>query len=236
MILGKNLPLSRDGILYGIDDQVKIACNDCRGCTACCENMEDTIILDPYDIWQLTHKLKISGGGRVNFEILVSEDGPLELGMHDVVILPHMKMVATKDENVGVCSFLGSNGRCTIHFCRPGMCRLYPLGRSFEDGEDGQVSLGFFILNEELGCPIKDTSYTSVSSWLGYADINRYQDYLIKWRNVRRSLREAGDDTGNDIDTLERLQLDMLDYFFDHSYGEDFFGEFDGLYAAWLKN
>lgn len=235
MILGKNLPLSRDGILYSVDDQVKIACNDCRGCTRCCENMDDTIILDPYDIWQLTHKLKISGGGRVNFDILVSEDGPLELGMHDGVILPHMKMVATDDENKGVCSFLAPNGRCSIHFCRPGMCRLYPLGRLFEENEDGEVSLGYFILNEELGCPIANTSYTSVDSWLGYADKDKYQDYQIKWRNVRRVLREAGEDVNADINALEKILIECLEHFFAHEYGEDFFAEFDRLYEEWVN-
>lgn len=32
MILGMNLPLSKDGILYDCNDQVKVACNDCEGC------------------------------------------------------------------------------------------------------------------------------------------------------------------------------------------------------------
>ena len=36
-----------DGKLYTSNDLVKAGCNDCQGCSACCESMADTIILDP---------------------------------------------------------------------------------------------------------------------------------------------------------------------------------------------
>ena len=40
-----------DGKLYTSNDLVKAGCNDCQGCSACCESMADTIILDPFDIF-----------------------------------------------------------------------------------------------------------------------------------------------------------------------------------------
>ncbi len=231
MILGMNYPNSRDGILYDINDQVKIACNDCKGCQACCENMDDTIILDPYDIWQLTHKLKVAGGEMVTFELLISEDGPLSLGNHDGIILPHMKMVATDSEDRGECSFL-SNGRCSIHFCRPGMCRLYPLGRVYAS-TNNKTELGYIILDEKLGCKIKDTSNVKVSDWIGVSD-ERYSEFLIKWHDIKKSVvskLECGE-LRPDSKAYMDLQMEILRVFYATPYGEDFFEEFNNRCAA----
>ena len=46
-----------DGKTYGENDMVRVGCNGCRGCSACCEDMEDTIILDPLDVYRLTGRL-----------------------------------------------------------------------------------------------------------------------------------------------------------------------------------
>ena len=40
--------------LYSAQDMVRIRSNACAGCGACCRGMGDTIVLDPYDVWQLT--------------------------------------------------------------------------------------------------------------------------------------------------------------------------------------
>lgn len=41
-----------DGKLYTANDLVKADCHDCEGCSACCRGMA-SIVLDPYDVWQL---------------------------------------------------------------------------------------------------------------------------------------------------------------------------------------
>ena len=38
-----------DGKRYGANDLVKVGCDDCRGCSACCHGMGDSIVLDPMD-------------------------------------------------------------------------------------------------------------------------------------------------------------------------------------------
>ena len=40
-----------DGKLYSRDDMVKAGCDDCRGCSACCHGMGNSIVLDPYDVF-----------------------------------------------------------------------------------------------------------------------------------------------------------------------------------------
>ena len=43
-----------DGKFYGPNDMVKADCGDCKGCSACCQGMGESIVLDPYDIYRLT--------------------------------------------------------------------------------------------------------------------------------------------------------------------------------------
>lgn len=46
-----------DGKRYGANDLVKVGCDDCRGCSACCNGMGDSIVLDPMDVYRLEKKL-----------------------------------------------------------------------------------------------------------------------------------------------------------------------------------
>ena len=74
-----------DGKLYGAEDLVKVGCGDCAGCSSCCRETGNTILLDPYDIWQL------GCGTGLTFEALLGQ-GRIELRMADGVILPNLKL------------------------------------------------------------------------------------------------------------------------------------------------
>ena len=39
--------------LYSAQDMARISSSACAGCGACCRGMGDTIVLDPYDVWQM---------------------------------------------------------------------------------------------------------------------------------------------------------------------------------------
>lgn len=47
-----------DGNLYEANDMVKADCQDCKGCSDCCQGMGDTVILDPLDVHRLCAGLK----------------------------------------------------------------------------------------------------------------------------------------------------------------------------------
>ena len=111
-----------DGRLYELNDMVKADCHDCEGCCDCCQGMGDSVLLDPYDVYRL------SAGLQKSAEQLLQEY--LELGVTDGNILPHLRMTGVKEQ----CIFLNSEGRCHIHSIRPGFCRLFPLGRFYENG------------------------------------------------------------------------------------------------------
>ena len=89
-----------DGKLYTANDLVKADCNDCEGCSACCQKMGQSIILDPLDIYRLTFGLQ------QKFEQLLADK--LELNVVDGVILPNLKMAGENEQ----CSFLNDEGRC----------------------------------------------------------------------------------------------------------------------------
>ena len=88
-----------DGRLYSSSDMVKADCGDCKGCSACCQGMGSSILLDPYDIYRL------STGTGLTFEDLLK--GRIELNMSDGLILPNLKMAGEKE----ACSFLNGEGR-----------------------------------------------------------------------------------------------------------------------------
>ena len=65
---------------YGPQDMVRISSSACAGCGACCRGMGDTIVLDPYDVWQVT-----AGLGK-SFEELMGVS--IDLHVEEGVILP----------------------------------------------------------------------------------------------------------------------------------------------------
>ena len=112
-----------DGRTYTENDMVKADTAGCEGCHKCCTGMGCSIVLDPYDVWQIKNGL-----GKSFQELL--NDGSIELNMVDGLILPNLKM--GEDER---CAFLNEEGRCSIHSLRPGICRIFPLGRIYENGD-----------------------------------------------------------------------------------------------------
>ena len=88
------------GRLYRAHDMARIASTECAGCGACCRGMGDTIVLDPYDVWQL------AGGTGKTFEELMGAG--IDLHVEEGVILPHLMM---REDTKG-CFFLGEDGKC----------------------------------------------------------------------------------------------------------------------------
>ena len=156
--------------LYGPQDMVRISSSACAGCGACCRGMGDTIVLDPYDVWQLTYGLGNS------FEEMMGVN--IDLHVEEGVILPHLMM---RSDTQG-CTFLGTDGRCTIHLHRPGICRLFPLGRQFDEEKTS-----YFIVPE--GCVKGGLSKVRIDKWLGIPDLPAYENYKAQWHSLIRLLK-----------------------------------------------
>lgn len=151
-----------DGRLYSSNDMVKMGCDDCSGCSDCCTGMGNSILLDPYDAYQLTKHL-----GRSFDELMVAvgDDQPIVgLDVVDKIILPHLNMVGERE----CCAFLNEEGRCSIHSFRPGFCRLFPLGRIYEHG-------GFQYFHQVHECKKENRSKVKVNKWLGISNLKKYE-------------------------------------------------------------
>lgn len=205
-----------DGNLYNADSLVKISCNDCQGCDKCCHNMGDSIILDPYDMYELS-----KGTGKAAGELISDE---IELGVVDGVILPHIKMIVKGlDENDGSCKFL-VNGRCSIHSFRPGFCRLFPLGRIYN--EDSTYS--YFNQIYECNHPVK--SKIKVKKWIDIPNFGRYEKFISKWHDLLMRVEEKmATYSQEDIKNINMQILTVL-YLTPYS-SEDFYDEFDNRHA-----
>lgn len=151
-----------DGRLYGLRDMVKADCGGCHGCSDCCESMGSTIILDPYDIFRLTTGLGVT------FEQLLEDK--LELNVVEGLILPNMKTNGESER----CGFLNQEGRCSIHALRPGFCRIFPLGRYYENG-----SFQYFLQIHE--CKKEPKTKVKVQKWIDTQDIKRNEKFIIDW-------------------------------------------------------
>ena len=159
-----------DGRIYELNDMVKCDTGDCKDCHKCCGGMGTSIVIDPYDVWRLKKELNLG------FENLLQKSY-IELNMVDGLILPNLKM-NEKD----TCSFLDENGRCSIHAARPGICRIFPLGRVYDEN-------GFKYFVQKGQCAKeRSLAKTKVKKWIDTEDITINQKYILKWHNLIRAV------------------------------------------------
>lgn len=215
-----------DGRLYSENDMVRADCNDCEGCSACCQGMGGSIVLDPYDCYLLMKNLSCS------FEELMKES--IELHVVDGVILPNLKMNQEKDQ----CHFLNEEGRCSIHAFRPGICRLFPLGRYWD--EQGE----FHYILQTGECQKENKSKIKVKKWLDRSDLAEYDRYVKTWHDllltVRAEIAQIRDEVRSETplnlekakaadNKIRRITMNLLQIFFVMPYEEDrdFYTQFE---------
>lgn len=174
-----------DGRLYEANDMVKADCGDCRGCSACCYSMGSSIVLDPLDVYRLCDGLKLE------FSQLLA--GYLELNVVDGIILPNLKMEGEEER----CLFLNQEGRCTIHGFRPGICRLFPLGRYYEGD-----SFKYFLQVRE--CRNQNRTKVKVKKWIDTPQLPRYEQYIRDWHYFLKDLEELILKAGEQEKTLKQ--------------------------------
>jgi len=208
MLRAINLKEVSDGKLYGSNDMAKTDCGGCQGCSACCHAMGSSIVLDPLDIHRIC-----TGTGKT-FEELMAQS--IELNVVDGIVLPNLKMTGTDE----ACSFLNTEGRCSIHAHRPGICRLFPLGRFYENG-----SFQYFIQVHE--CPKPNKSKIKIRKWLDTPDIKKYEQYISDWHYHLKKLQEQAM-SGDIGENVKSLSMQVLKTFYLTPYNpeQDFYTEF----------
>lgn len=105
---------------------------ECSLCGECCRNVEQSVLLEPYDIYRIASHLRQTGRDISGIEHVISEYAKVKLlpGSEYPVFL--LKTRGQKKE----CVFL-NEGRCSIQESKPRACRLYPLSAWPNDTMDG---------------------------------------------------------------------------------------------------
>lgn len=186
-----------DGKLYTANDMVKADCGDCRGCSACCHGMGESIVLDPMDIYRLTTSLEMS------FEALL--DQYIELNVVDGIILPNLKMTGEKE----ACGFLDAKGRCSIHAHRPGICRLFPLGRYYENG-------GFYYFLQTHECKWENRAKIKVKKWIDTPNLKQYEWFVNDWHDFLMKMEERA--LGAEDSVAKQISMFLLQNFYIKPY------------------
>ena len=195
-----------DGRRYTANDLVRADCGGCQGCSACCHKMGSSITLDPLDVFSLCSGLHQSCEQLLETHI--------ELNIADRLILPNLKMEGKEE----VCTFLDQKGRCQIYAFRPGMCRLFPLGRYYEED-----SFWYFLQVHE--CPKENKAKIKVKKWLGISELKTYERFVKDWHDYLKGLRET---VTKEPEKIKTLSMEVLHKYYLAPYQEekDFYQQF----------
>lgn len=190
-----------DGRLYNANDMVKADCRGCINCSACCSGMGESIVLDPLDIHNIASKTQL------DFSSLLQKY--IELNIVDGIALPNLKMNPA-------CGFLNRQGKCEIHNERPGICRLFPLGRVYE-----KEGFRYFIQVDE--CPVSNKGKVKVNKWLGIKNIKKYEQYIWDWHVFLKACMEQIPSLSNEQNKI--LNMLIIRTFYQKEY-QQFYEEF----------
>ena len=132
--------------------------------------MGDSIRLDPCDVHHLTAALSLPFGALL-------ENGTVSLVPADGLLLPYLRM---NEEDA--CPFL-RDGICSIHAARPGICRLFPLGRDYDADTR---TFRYFLLPD--ACP-KRRENERIGDWIGLPRMEEYEAFVADWHYLVKDLQ-----------------------------------------------
>ena len=195
-----------DGKLYDIEDMVKADTCGCDGCSDCCRDVGDLVMLTPFDLYEITSYLG------VDFDELL--DDKIQLREDNKILLPYLKM---QDKNK-YCSFLNKEGRCMIHSKRPNICRMFPLGRVYKNDD-----FKYFLQIEN--CPKDNLEDVKVRDWLGIKNYYENKKFILEWHKFIKALTFRLKFM-RDEKEIEEVNKIILDNFYRIKIEGDFYNEF----------
>ena len=195
-----------DGKLYDIEDMVKADTCGCDGCSDCCHDVGDLVVLTPFDVYEIISYLG------VDFDELL--DDKIQLREDNKILLPYLKM---QDKNK-YCSFLNKEGRCMIHSKRPNICRMFPLGRVYKNDD-----FKYFLQIEN--CPKDNLEDVKVRDWLGIKNYYENKKFILEWHKFIKALTFRLKFM-RDEKEIEEVNKIILDNFYRIKIEGDFYNEF----------
>ena len=195
-----------DGKLYDIEDMVKADTCGCDGCSDCCHDVGDLVVLTPFDVYEIISYLG------VDFDELLGDK--IQLREDNKILLPYLKM----QDNNKYCSFLNKEGRCMIHSKRPNICRMFPLGRVYKNDD-----FKYFLQIEN--CPKDNLEDVKVRDWLGIKNYYENKKFILEWHKFIKALTFRLKFM-RDEKEIEEVNKIILDNFYRIRIEGDFYNEF----------
>ncbi len=204
----KTLEGISDGQLYDLEDMVKADTCGCNGCYTCCHQVGDLVELTPFDAYELGRALGQSFEALVGHKVALQKSNKLQL--------PYLKMVGETQQ----CSLLNEEGRCSVHAYRPNICRLFTLGRVYENND-------FKYFLQVNTCVMSDLQPIKVKEWIGIANYNENKTFILAWYQFLKALHFRMKFVYDEAEIQEMSQY-VLDtfYYMDVKENEDFYTVF----------
>ena len=203
-----------DGKLYSKNDLVKLECEDCKGCSSCCEDMGTSILLDPFDLFQLC-----KATNKTFYELLQES---VDFIVQEQVIIPYIRM----EGNKASCFYLSKEGRCKIHEYRPGFCRLFPLGRIYENG-----TFSYFL--QKMECRKGGRSKLKIKKWIGIESITEYEQFICDWHYLVKEIGQDASKNGEEWTKEKNIKLLKLFYETPYLQEKSFYQQYEQRRKEW---
>ena len=149
-------------------------------------------------------------------------EGTFGKRLRDALETDEEGVVGFKLREDGWCPFLNEKGRCNIHAIRPGICRLFPLGRCY----DGEGGFQYFLQIYE--CKKEPKSKVKIKNWLGVEEIGRYENFVAQWHYFQKDARKVLEGISQEA-LVKKLHLYLLTLFYQKPYDgkRDFYSQFE---------
>ena len=185
--------------------------------TKCCRALN--LILTPYDIIRLKHRLNLSS------DTFLEDYTETRLDDRSRFPMVYLKMENDSDKK---CPFVTSDG-CTIYEDRPSACRIYPLGRAAmkPDGKK-EVMERFFVVAEKHCLGFGEDKEWTLKEWLSNEGVDEYSDMNDQWMVLITSPKSLGpeDHVQKKIKMFNMASYN-LDRFKDFLFKSGFFNRFE---------
>ena len=93
---------------------------------------------------------------------------------------------------------------------RPGLCRVFPLGRIYEEDR-----IRYFLQMD--ACQKPGRSIVKVGKWLDTPQMERYERFLMDWHGLRKQLKKQVKD-GIGEQEAKTINMFLLNLFFIKPY------------------
>ncbi len=161
-------------VRLGYQSRFSFACHPGVSCfTECCRGIG--IVLTPYDIVQLKHRLELSSE-----EFLAIYTEPQIMEKTD---LPVVTLKLLDDERRS-CPFVRDDG-CIVYADRPSACRYYPLGMASLMHKEGADDEGFFFFVHEPHCKgFEEDRQWTVAEWRQDQGVDERDAINADWTDI----------------------------------------------------